>query len=751
MRILHVVHGFPPAAIGGTEQYTLSLCRVLARDPRDEVFVLAREGDPSRPELDVRRARVGGLPVAFVNNTYRSCHSFEDSYRSPAIAALGAGIVDEIRPDVVHVQHLTGLSTGLLHEIAARQIPMVFTLHDYWLICHRGQLFDLDLERCEGPIPEPCRRCVGPEGDKGAASNLVATLSARAIPGLPALAQLGRRVLAAQRRDHAPEVARRALHMQEACGFPDRFVALSRTLRDRFIAFGIAPERIALSTPGTDLARFHPRERVPGGPLRIGFLGSLVASKAPHLLLEAFAQLPRGAATLHVHGAIGAYHGDDGYRAVLAPLLAREGVCFAGPAPHDQVPALLGELDVLVVPSVWLENAPLVIREAFASGVPVVASDLGGMAEAVRHGVDGLLFEPGNVVALTGALLRLCDEPGLLPRLRAGIVPPRSLDADAAETRARYEALLGAQVRRTRPRLAAVVLDYQTPADTLVAVRALEASRRLIDDILVVDGGSADACARLLAEHAPRVTVISTGTNLGYSGGNNVGIRRALERGAELVLLVNPDAYLPPDCVGALEGALGAHPQIGIAGPMLVGRSRLDEVESLGIAYSPRTGRMRHLGAGSAVPAAPPALGFVDGVSGCVLLVRRAVLDHIGLLDEDFFFSFEDLELCLRAREAGFRTVCAGAARAYHEGSASIGARSPARIYYGVRNHLLLARRRSAERGPAAWARAASIVGLGLAHVLSRADAPVVAGLAALAAGVRDHLRERYGQRGGDD
>jgi hypothetical protein len=92
---------------------------------------------------------------------------------------------------------------------------------------------------------------------------------------------------------------------------------------------------------------------------------------------------------------------------------------------------ILADLDVLVVPSKWIENAPFIIREAFAAGVPVVASNLGGMAEMVRHGVDGLLFPAGNAEALAVALKRMIDEPDLLDRLKSGIVRPMSIEDDA--------------------------------------------------------------------------------------------------------------------------------------------------------------------------------------------------------------------------------------------------------------------------------------------------------------------------------
>ena len=128
------------------------------------------------------------------------------------------------------------------------------------------------------------------------------------------------------------------------------------------------------------------------------------------------------------------------------------------------------------------------------------------------------------------------------------------------------------------------------------------------------------------------------------------------------------------------------------------------------------------------------------------MLVKREVFERIGLLAEEYFFSFEDLDFCLRARAAGFTTVCSGASRGYHEGGQTIGARSPARLYYAARNHLLLASR--AARDGTAFSRAArfgAVVGLNLAHALLRSGTSRPAAVAAVLRGSRDHLRGRYG------
>lgn len=299
-----------------------------------------------------------------------------------------------------------------------------------------------------------------------------------------------------------------------------------------------------------------------------------------------------------------------------------------------------------------------------------------------------------------------------------------------------------------------MVVDHGTPDETWLALTALGASRRLVHEIVVVDNGSPRGPLTLPGPLGPRVTLLTAATNTGFTGGSNTGIRHALAAGADLVALVNSDAVLPPDTLDLLIEALAATPGAGIAAPVILSRAEPDRVTSLGISYSVATGRMRHLGAGgrfSALGAARgraglPAAGVVDGVSGCAMLVRREVFERVGLLDEAYFFSFEDLDLCLRARRAGFSTVLAGRAVAYHEGSRTIGQRSARRLYFATRNHLRLAAQAAPEtpRVPA-LARGASIVTLNVAHALLTSEAPAMAGLAGVARGLFHHARGRYG------
>ena len=383
------------------------------------------------------------------------------------------------------------------------------------------------------------------------------------------------------------------------------------------------------------------------------------------------------------------------------------------------------------------------------AGAIVVASSIGGIPELVDDDVNGLLFEPGDVDDLARQLQRFIDDPALRDRLRRAPHHVRPLADDVTATRALYASLApGAGTERAATtRLAAVVLNFRAPEETALAVRALRLSERAIDDLIVVDNDVSGHCAEALAGEMAHVRYLAAGRNLGFSGGMNLGIRAALDAGAEAVLLVNSDVVAPPDAIASLERALASTPGAGIAGPVVLSRADPDRIGSIGMAYGSTSGRMRHRGFGAHRDEAvmPPVMP-VDGVSGCFMLVKQEVFEAVGLLDERFFFSFEDLEFCLRARRAGFGTVLAGGSAVYHEGGQSIGPESPNRLYFAARNHLLMAQSAAPHSGRLAslW-RGTSIVALNVAHATRSGGGTMRSRLAAVARGTRDHLLGVYG------
>jgi glycosyltransferase involved in cell wall biosynthesis len=180
------------------------------------------------------------------------------------------------------------------------------------------------------------------------------------------------------------------------------------------------------------------KRRDPSGRLRLAFVGSLVWYKGVDVLVRAFARLDPARATLAVHGAFDPAR--DAHHAELERLGAGR-VAFRGQFHHAELAEIHANIDVLVVPSVWFENSPITIHEAFQFGTPVVTSDVGGMAELVPDQRCGLLFRTGDVGDLARVLGRLIDEPGLLQALSRDFPPVKSVAENAREMEFRYRSL----------------------------------------------------------------------------------------------------------------------------------------------------------------------------------------------------------------------------------------------------------------------------------------------------------------------
>jgi glycosyltransferase involved in cell wall biosynthesis/pyruvate-formate lyase-activating enzyme len=402
MKVLQVIHGYPMRYNAGSEVYTQTLCHGLAAAGH-EVHVFTREEDSFAPdftlhqELDRDDARVR---LHVVNNP-RS----RDRYRHVGLDARFVEVLDAVRPDVVHVGHLNHLSTSLVREAATRGVPVVFTLHDYWVMCPRGQFMQMhpadDGElwaACDGQDDRKCaERCY-----------------ARYFSGAP--------------EEHAEDVAhwerwvaRRMQHLREVADLVDLFIAPARYLYERYRdAFGLPERKLVYLDYGFDRLRLEGRQRTPDEPFTFGYIGTHIPAKGIHQLLAAFGRL-RGDARLRIWGRPRGQD-TDALRALAASLpgdAARRVEWVSEYRNQEIVSEVFNRVDAIVVPSVWVENSPLVIHEAQQARVPVITADVGGMAEYVHHKVNGLLFAHRDAHALAAQMQRLVDEPGLARRLGA--------------------------------------------------------------------------------------------------------------------------------------------------------------------------------------------------------------------------------------------------------------------------------------------------------------------------------------------
>jgi glycosyltransferase involved in cell wall biosynthesis len=425
LKIVQAIHQFLPKNVAGSEIYTYRLSKELARRGHS-VHVVFSEVVPDREQGAVDEGEYDGLPFTRIVCNYRF-RSFEETYRSPAVEAIFDRVLRRERPDVLHLQHLQSFSWGVPAAAKRLRVPVVFTLHEYHLLCLRGgQLLRADRGLCRDAVPEVCAGCV---------RERFAHLE---IP----------------RGGANPEAdaARARLDAARAIvPFVDRFVSPSAFLRDTFVRARFPEDRILVSDNGLDPAPFRerpPRRRQPGAPIRFGFVGSLVEWKGVHVAIEALNALERDGWEFHVFGKRFREGEHAAYVASLERAATNPRIRFRDAFAPADVARVFSEIDVLVVPSIWFENSPLTINEAFLSGVPVIASGHGGMAERVRDGAGGLQFRPGDAADLRRVAARFLDEPDLLPALAANAPRVKTIEENAREIEALYEEVRAA--RRTR-------------------------------------------------------------------------------------------------------------------------------------------------------------------------------------------------------------------------------------------------------------------------------------------------------------
>ncbi|MBM7117107.1 glycosyltransferase [Archangium primigenium] len=400
MRVLQVIHGYPMRFNAGSEVYTQALSQGLAE--RHEVHVFTRYEDPFRPDYTLRQERDPDDPRIALHLV--NMPNSRDGYRHAGVDQRFAEVLETLQPHVVHVGHLNHLSTSLLEQAASRRVPIVFTLHDYWLMCPRGQFMQMHPEdpqdlwaACEGQEDRKCaERCY-----------------ARYFSG------------AAEERETdvahwADWVGRRMTHVRRMAGLVDAFIAPSRYLLQRFQELPLPAHKLHSLDYGFDLGRLSGRVRQPEQDFVFGYIGTHIPAKGIHHLIEAFGRVrgparlrihgrPRGASTESLQALARALPGDAGARVEWLPE-------YRNP---DIVRDVFDHVDAIVVPSIWAENSPLVIHEALQARVPVITADAGGMREYVQDGVNGLLFAHRDAMALARAMQRLVDEPALAARLGA--------------------------------------------------------------------------------------------------------------------------------------------------------------------------------------------------------------------------------------------------------------------------------------------------------------------------------------------
>lgn len=453
MRILQVIHQFPPFSSQGSEVYCYQLARYLTATDQVGVFHISNT-QPRRPHRLVRDTYDGIATFHCIDGgEYARVADWPNRFLQQQFEA----VLTEYQPEIVHFHNYLSLGDDLVSLARARGAKVVYTLHDYGLICPNNLLLRSDGQLCSKQhgdfFQDCCPVLIRTSGGQvpGLAAQLPSLsrwrLFANQFPQ-PQVRQLLQWAVKLAERwlgdpAHTDVDRKREFYLRQTrrlFATVDLFLAPSEFLRRRYMSCGIDGRKIHYVRCG--MRRFEPLTPSPNpGPLRFGYIGALHSHKGIEVLLEAFTGLG-DRASLHIYGSTFGSPISESYWQRISRQ-ENTGVVIHGRYDNAKIGEILVGLDAVVVPSIWFENSPLTIQEAFIAGVPVITSNQGGMAELVRDRIDGRHFQIGDVADLRRVLQELIEDPEQLQRLRVQIPPVPTIADQAAVVRGHYLSLLG--------------------------------------------------------------------------------------------------------------------------------------------------------------------------------------------------------------------------------------------------------------------------------------------------------------------
>ncbi len=438
MKVAFFVHCFFPQHFYGTETYTLSLAKQYRAAGHDVVVVSAIfQGEPAEIEA-ISYYEYQQIPVICIDKNHIAHTRVKETYYQSNMRPVLEQVLCEIKPDLVHVTHLINHTAALLEVTQQLGISTYATFTDFFGVCLNNKLEAADGQLCPGPSISRmnCVACHLKDSLRAPNANawISRAVTAPSVQWLARAANLTRRLpgMAGGVVDNllGDIVDRPDALSSLYCGVYKGAVAPTRFLKEAYAANGISVPMTEIWF-GVDIDRTPKPARNKGHRPVIGFIGQIALHKGTDLLLKAFQRLPRAAAQLRIYGPPDQ---DPAYMSSLEALAQGYSVSFMGTFPTETMANILREIDLLVIPSRWYENSPLVLLNALATHTPILVSNVAGMTEFLDPGRNGYAFERGSVDDLAKQLAMLVAAPDALYALASTTTYDRTTETMARET-----------------------------------------------------------------------------------------------------------------------------------------------------------------------------------------------------------------------------------------------------------------------------------------------------------------------------
>ena len=444
MKILFITNGFPSLRWAGTETYTAGIAKSLqTRGNNVQILCCGEWAEGPNYWNGYQDDVYNDLRVRRINlNWKRSPDPFRYLYGNPVTAGYLTEYLEQIKPDLVHVSSCETLSASVLAVVKIHRIPLVLSITDFWFLCPQITLLRSDGDNCSGITTAwECLTCLARDSKVyHLAKQILADGGAKTL-----LTTIGKIPLINRQRGFrgmVGDMSGRKEYLRYAFSLPDVRLVASRFVQNVYEENGF-DDPIQLHPYGHELDwLINYRGKPPPPTINIGFIGQIIPSKGVHLLLKAARRLADTFGKKVKFLIYGDLQKHPEYTRQLEALAAGlDNIEFCGIYPREKSAEIYSKIHVLVVPSLWYDF-PLIIHEAFATHTPVIATNLGGMAEAVQHGTNGLLFERGNVDDLVSQIQRIINEPCLMQELINGIPNVKSIEEETDELEKTYQGLL---------------------------------------------------------------------------------------------------------------------------------------------------------------------------------------------------------------------------------------------------------------------------------------------------------------------